>query len=513
VAVFRKRSDKGFECLVCKREYPPAEGEWVIPGGHANEGESIEDAAHREMKEETKLDLGRLVYIKDMPNETGKKQVTVYGTTLPDGERATAGDDAEKVKWVPLDDLPPLGLDNDKLVREIARKMKLLPTQEGEDEVDWKDAVGELDGWMIGPQGHSMAMAKHPETGFRLLLQYRTTVDNPINPGTGHHIYSVELKHHLDVKERQEIAALNMDGALKGAIDWANRSPYFREVRDHWVEESDEDIGWKEVTGDSGWEGAGEGHAFTAHHYQFLNDPKANMVVQKKFVHPGGLALDIGNLVDKYGQNREQRFQFTLWKETGVAGKNLHRQMIDALVVPGIPDWNAAVEKGLAWAEQQPAFKRVYEAAEDDIDWKDAVSPEHFIWTEEKWRGLHDEHPDRIYRMEAKNAEHGYSGSVTVQIMSMSSEEDPDYHIKWLSTTAYLVVEVPPHSRIGKSAHWKSFNFDFNRLQELKDAITNFYRTEIVNILKSKERGHEAERSFVNRWHRMLKPFVYHHPQ
>lgn len=241
VAVFRQRKDEGYDVLVCKREYAPAEGEWVIPGGHAEEGEKIEAAARREMKEETKVDVGDLTFVKKMPNETGEKQVFVYGTVVPYDEKAKAGDDAEKVKWLPLDDLPKLGLDNDELIREIAEKMELTrkPVQESEDEdVDWKDTVELGHGWEIGPSGHSMALVKHPQTGFRLYLQYRSTVDNPLNPGTGHHVFSVELKHHLAVKDRQEIAALTMNAAIEGAIRWANDHPAFREVRDHWVEES-----------------------------------------------------------------------------------------------------------------------------------------------------------------------------------------------------------------------------------------------------------------------------------
>ena len=124
VAVFREK-EGGYECLVCKREVDPAKGAWAIAGGHAKEGESAEVAAKREMKEETHLDLEDLVFVKKMPNEDSSSTVYVYGTMLPEGDRAKAGDDAEKLKWVPLDDLPALAFDNQDLVREIAAKMGL----------------------------------------------------------------------------------------------------------------------------------------------------------------------------------------------------------------------------------------------------------------------------------------------------------------------------------------------------------------------------------------------------
>ncbi len=128
VGVFRKK-DKGHEVLICKREVDPEAGKWCIPGGHAKEGESIEVGAKREMKEETHLDLGDLTFIKKMPNETRDATVYVYGTMMPEGDKAKAGDDAEKLKWVPIDNLPKLAFDNNELVGLIAGKMGIDGTE------------------------------------------------------------------------------------------------------------------------------------------------------------------------------------------------------------------------------------------------------------------------------------------------------------------------------------------------------------------------------------------------
>ena len=51
------RNDKG-ELLLQKRVHP--EGRWAFPGGLMELGESTEDTARREVREETALELGKL---------------------------------------------------------------------------------------------------------------------------------------------------------------------------------------------------------------------------------------------------------------------------------------------------------------------------------------------------------------------------------------------------------------------------------------------------------------------
>lgn len=46
---------RGKSILLVRRRYPPSRGYWSIPGGHLREGESVYDAALRELVEETGL--------------------------------------------------------------------------------------------------------------------------------------------------------------------------------------------------------------------------------------------------------------------------------------------------------------------------------------------------------------------------------------------------------------------------------------------------------------------------
>jgi 8-oxo-dGTP diphosphatase len=102
--------------LLIRRQWPPFRGQWALPGGNVDEGESHLAAAVRELAEETGLTLPAeaLVevgtYAAPGRDPRGPMTSVAYQVCLEDQPDATAGDDAAAVSWVKLADLDDLDL-------------------------------------------------------------------------------------------------------------------------------------------------------------------------------------------------------------------------------------------------------------------------------------------------------------------------------------------------------------------------------------------------------------------
>ena len=108
----------------------------ALPGGFIEEGESAEQAAIREMKEETSLDvdlLGILGVYSNPDRDPRFHTLTItYVGKARDVSRLRAGDDAAQALFYKLDALPsPLCFDHDFAVRHfrdyLTGKRPLLP--------------------------------------------------------------------------------------------------------------------------------------------------------------------------------------------------------------------------------------------------------------------------------------------------------------------------------------------------------------------------------------------------
>ncbi len=104
--------------LLIKRAHYPDEGKWAIPGGFIDIDEDLEDAARRELEEETGL---RDVEFLEQFHTFGKPDrdprervitVAYYGVVPPDKTDVRAGDDAASAAWFSIQDLPELAFDH-----------------------------------------------------------------------------------------------------------------------------------------------------------------------------------------------------------------------------------------------------------------------------------------------------------------------------------------------------------------------------------------------------------------
>jgi mutator protein MutT len=102
----------GDRVLLVKRGHAPLKGEWNLPGGAVELGETLESALVREVVEETGLDIavGPVVEVLDRVHHSADGRVEYhfviidYLCTVRDGAVAH-GSDASEVRWVSLTDL------------------------------------------------------------------------------------------------------------------------------------------------------------------------------------------------------------------------------------------------------------------------------------------------------------------------------------------------------------------------------------------------------------------------
>jgi 8-oxo-dGTP diphosphatase len=107
----------GKRVLLIKRGKPPKLGEWSLPGGHLEPGETLRAAASREVQEETGLSvlIRDLVDVVDLIEVAANGAVTRqyalvdYWADVVCGDMQ-AGDDAADAQWHDLDDIAMLGM-------------------------------------------------------------------------------------------------------------------------------------------------------------------------------------------------------------------------------------------------------------------------------------------------------------------------------------------------------------------------------------------------------------------
>lgn len=103
VAVFRE-TPAGHELLLIRRGGHPYLGKWALPGGFSEPGETVDEAAARELREETGLVHLSLTPVGFFSKPGRDKRAWTmsegFATLLPeDGQEPQAGDDARETAW------------------------------------------------------------------------------------------------------------------------------------------------------------------------------------------------------------------------------------------------------------------------------------------------------------------------------------------------------------------------------------------------------------------------------
>jgi 8-oxo-dGTP diphosphatase len=109
---------RGTEVLLIRRGKPPRQGEWSLPGGRIEWGETAAAAALRELREETGVEAELIGLVDVVDSILASRQsgdvwghyvLVDYAARWLRGE-PIAGDDAADARFVPLAEIDTLGL-------------------------------------------------------------------------------------------------------------------------------------------------------------------------------------------------------------------------------------------------------------------------------------------------------------------------------------------------------------------------------------------------------------------
>lgn len=101
--------------VLVRRGIEPAVGRWAFPSGYVDRGEAVEEAALREVKEETGLDV-ELSGLVGLYSRRGSSVVLAVYAADAVGGTLRPGGDAQEVALFPLDGLPPLPFPHDERI-------------------------------------------------------------------------------------------------------------------------------------------------------------------------------------------------------------------------------------------------------------------------------------------------------------------------------------------------------------------------------------------------------------
>jgi 8-oxo-dGTP diphosphatase len=106
--------------VLIKRNNPPFAGCYALPGGFVEVGETVEAAAVREAREETGLsiELMALVGIYSDPARDPRGHVVSAAFLARGKGELSAGSDAASARVFPLQSLPPLAFDHEKIISD-----------------------------------------------------------------------------------------------------------------------------------------------------------------------------------------------------------------------------------------------------------------------------------------------------------------------------------------------------------------------------------------------------------
>ena len=115
--------------LLIQRDNEPFAGMWALPGGFVNMKENLDDAARRELREETGISdlfLEQLYTFSAIKRDPRERVISVayYAMVNQISHLPQAASDARNAAWFSLDNLSPLAFDHDEILKMALYRLR-----------------------------------------------------------------------------------------------------------------------------------------------------------------------------------------------------------------------------------------------------------------------------------------------------------------------------------------------------------------------------------------------------
>ena len=125
--IFGYEPKDGLYVLLIKRGIEPFKDCWAFPGGFIRMDENAETGARRELQEETGLETAYMEQFgcfSDVNRDPRERVITIAYYALVRKSEVKGGDDAADAHWFPIDNIPALAFDHDRILRVAVQTLK-----------------------------------------------------------------------------------------------------------------------------------------------------------------------------------------------------------------------------------------------------------------------------------------------------------------------------------------------------------------------------------------------------
>ncbi len=106
--------------VLIRRKNPPYQGQYALPGGFVEVGETVEQAVIREAKEETglEIEIQKLLGVYSEPGRDPRGHTVSVCFLAKGSGNLKAGSDAKDTGLFGINEIPKLGFDHNKIIEE-----------------------------------------------------------------------------------------------------------------------------------------------------------------------------------------------------------------------------------------------------------------------------------------------------------------------------------------------------------------------------------------------------------